>query len=299
MKKDGNSMTLQIIEGLEKQGLQINTADKQAYQQILSTSANWQVPTNKSEQDIWTSLEGTFAMPKARTITLQPWLKWAASVAVITAITASLLFIYPDTQTYIAEEIQEISLPDDSSVALDAGSYLTYSESWSGARKLTLEGKAFFDVVTGEQFLIETENGTIAVIGTSFNVNTFDNELIVECFTGKVKVDAADNSLFLTPGQSVKVFDGHLGEEAEFDVTRSKSWIDGEFDFQNTSLTEVLVEVERQFGVDIRLEIDNQDRSYTGLFNNTDDVKEVLRSICVPMNLVFGKAGSDLFIVTD
>lgn len=292
-------MTIEIIEGLEKEGLQINATDEQVYQQILSTSANWKVPSNKSEHDIWTSLEETLAMPKARTVVLQPWLKWAASVAVITAITASLLFIYPETQSYIAEEIQEISLPDGSSVSLDAGSYLTYSESFFGTRKLTLDGKAFFDVVKGDEFLIETENGTIAVLGTSFNVNTFDNELIVECFTGKVKVDAPDNSLYLTPGQSAKVFDGHLGESAEFDVTRSKSWIEGEFYFQNTSLTEVLVEVERQFGVDIKLEIENRDRSYTGLFHNTDDVEEVLRSICVPMDLVFGKAENDLYLVTD
>ncbi len=291
-------MTNEIIEGLEKEGLQINATDKRTYQQILSTSANWQVPSNKTERDIWTSLEETLTHKKARTIILQPWLKWAASVAVIAAIAVSLLLISPDTQSYTAQKIQEITLPDGSFVSLDAGSSLTYSETSAGTRKLTLDGKAYFDVVKGEEFLVETENGTIAVLGTSFNINSFGNELIVECFTGKVKVEA-DNDVFLTAGLSAKGIDRRLNEATEFDLTRSKSWMEGEFYFQNTSLTEVFVEVERQFGVKIQLEIKEKNRSYTGLFNNTDNVEEVLRSICIPMSLVYGKAENDLYIVTD
>ncbi len=296
---EGRSMTAMIIEGLEKEGFQCTARDKQVYQQILDSSENWLVPTNRSESEIWTSLEETLAKPKARTIILKPWLKWAASVAIIAAIAASLILIMPDTQSFKAYEIQEISLPDGSIVSLNAGSSLAYSENFFGARILTLDGKAFFDVVKGDEFLINTANGTIAVLGTSFNVNTFNNELIVECFTGKVKVDVPDKSLFLTPGLSVKASNGHLGEVSEFDVTKSKSWIDGEFYFQNTSLAEVFVEVERQFGVEIKLEIDIKNRTYTGLFNNTDNVVEVLKTICLPMSLVFDKAQNNTYVVTD
>ena len=286
------------MEGLEREGLQKTEIDKAAYRQILEITKNWSVPANRSESEIWTSLVEATSKP-ARTIKLQPWLKWAASVAVIAIIAASLIITQPGVTSYTAYEIQDISLPDGSIVSLNTGSTLTYSESFFGSRNVTLDGKAFFDVTRGDHFLVDTPTGTVAVLGTSFNVNTFNNELSVECFTGQVQVDVADKTLLLTSGLSVKTHEGNLGDLAEFDVTQSKSWMDGEFHFQNTPLSEVFVEVERQFGIQIDLKISTKNRTYTGLFHNTDDVEEVLESICLPMSLAFEKATNMTYVVTD
>ena len=61
----------------------------------------------------------------------------------------------------------------------------------------------------------------------------------------------------------------------------------------------MFTEVERQFGVKVELELEDTNRSYTGLFHSNDDVRDVMKSICLPMNLVFGQVEEELFLVTD
>ena len=54
---------------------------------------------------------------------------------------------------------QEISLPDNSQVSLNALSSVTYNESsWDENRELTLNGEAFFKVEKGSTFEVKTKS---------------------------------------------------------------------------------------------------------------------------------------------
>ena len=68
----------------------------------------------------------------------------------------------------------EILLPDGSAVTLNANSKLQYYTH--SARKVWLEGEAFFEVKkipeTAEPFQVVTNDLTITVLGTTFNVNS-------------------------------------------------------------------------------------------------------------------------------
>jgi ferric-dicitrate binding protein FerR (iron transport regulator) len=72
-----------------------------------------------------------------------------------------------------------LTLPDGTAVVLNADSRLTYNEDFSGdSREIQLSGEAYFDVAKDPHhpFLIHTKTIDIKVLGTAFNVRSYDNE---------------------------------------------------------------------------------------------------------------------------
>ena len=292
-------MINEIMDGLEREGIQIDTNSRSEYKQILIDSGNWTVPQTKTESEIWNSLEERINTSGAKTIGFQPWLKWAASIAIIATLAASLFILNPEVEYYSADNLKELSLPDGSTVLLGANSKMSFSQDLFGDRKVELVGMAYFDVTKGDDFLIETPNGKVSVLGTSFNVNSFANNLRVECFTGKVSVDVKDDKVILTPGLSVSYENGALNEAKPFDTEQGKSWTEGEFFYENVSVSEIFGEIERQYKVTISIEGIDSNRRYSGLFNSSDDLETTLKSVCLPMRLKYELTGDHSYKVIE
>jgi len=74
-------------------------------------------------------------------------------------------------------------LPDGSTVWLNAGSRIRYEPGFNGPlREVTLEGEAFFDVVSqpSRPFIVHAGDLSIKVLGTAFNVKSYDEDSAVE-----------------------------------------------------------------------------------------------------------------------
>jgi ferric-dicitrate binding protein FerR (iron transport regulator) len=96
------------------------------------------------------------------------------------------------------------SLPDGSVVTLNKHSQVSYPEKFlSDKRVLQLNGEAFFKVQPDRKkpFEVHTNNVTITVVGTSFNVRSRGDttEVIVE--TGVVEVATDKQTVILKAGQ--------------------------------------------------------------------------------------------------
>ena len=133
-----------------------------------------------------------------------------------TAIAASLLLLFllqPDGDTWSTKpgQTELVYLPDSSRVWLAPASALTL-ENYDGQRRLRLEGEAFFEVAPGAPFAVETAEGTVRVLGTSFRVEVAPAALHVRCQTGKVAVERGEARAELAPGASVRSEAGGLGE---------------------------------------------------------------------------------------
>jgi ferric-dicitrate binding protein FerR (iron transport regulator) len=84
-----------------------------------------------------------------------------------------------------------ITLPEGSKIWLNADSKLSYPVAFNDkTREVYLRGEAFFDIRKNpdKPFIIHLANGTIHVLGTSFNVRAYDDEDKIETSvsTGKV-----------------------------------------------------------------------------------------------------------------
>jgi ferric-dicitrate binding protein FerR (iron transport regulator) len=76
-----------------------------------------------------------------------------------------------------------LTLPDSSSVWLNAGSKLRYSSAFNKAgREVFIEGEAYFNVKRNEHkpFFVKTSAVTLKVLGTSFNIKAYPEENNVE-----------------------------------------------------------------------------------------------------------------------
>jgi transmembrane sensor len=257
------------------------------YNDILK---NWQTPEGLSEDEAFQKIEGRltsdYAPNTGRVRSL--WLA-AASVAAV-ALFAWMILLPNNRVIREATEIaftKVVTLPDGSTVTLNAQTVLTYNESWTDERRVEMSGEAFFEVKKGSTFEVVTPQGTVTVLGTSFNVYNREKDWQVACKTGKVKVVHNGEQAIISPGQCVELIEGRL-EIAEFDVDQ-RTWKEGVFYYENDQLSEIIAEMERQFN--IQIECSKEVLAIKGVTTNFDknDLQAALQKVATPMGLIFVK----------
>ena len=209
----------------------------------------------------------------------------ASAAAVLIFLVIGLL---PQVETFKTDnaEIATVTLPDNSQVTLNAGSKVVYSGNrFNTHRKVKLTGEAFFKVSKGNTFSVITTEGTIKVLGTTFNVRSRDEKLSVFCYTGKVKVSDPFKAVYLTKGEKTAKLPGEILQDAQpTDINEGLQWRNGLFYFQNTSLKEVIAEVSRQYDAVIHLPESEEKRVITTSFDNKN-IESALFNILWPLNL--------------
>jgi transmembrane sensor len=148
------------------------------------------------------------------------------------------------------------TLPDGSTVFLNANSKLTYRDEFGDHyREVTLEGEAFFEVMPNPQkpFLIKTGSVTTEVVGTSFNINTRTNSIIVTVVAGKVLLyKNKGDAIAMTAGDQGVYSDKGLQKMINDDLN-FLSWKTNALTFQNTSLAKVVDDLNRHYGNRIQI----------------------------------------------
>lgn len=103
------------------------------------------------------------------------------------------------------------TLSDGSVVMLNKNSAITYPSRFKGStRSITLKGEAFFSVTPDKEqpFVVQVNDVTIKVVGTSFNVRSEGGETEVIVETGVVQVTRGGKTVELRPKEKVTVQPG-------------------------------------------------------------------------------------------
>ncbi len=276
------------------------SAEYASYQKLKEVSSNLRAPEFDVDQALAQLKEERIAnAPKV--IVLNPFKKFLRVAAVIAVLIAGSYF-YVNTldesvTTQFAER-SEVVLPDNSEIILNAGSRISYSEkNWDKERNVNLKGEAFFKVAKGEKFTVSTEQGTIAVLGTQFNVENRDGFFEVTCYEGLVSVTFNGNETKLPAGSSFLAINQKI-MDASTPQTTQPSWMNNESSFEGIPLDYVLSELERQF--DIKVNTENVDKNllFTGTFSNTD-LKMALKSISTPARMNYKIEGDNVLFYAE
>lgn len=232
-----------------------------------------------------------------RSIGRRRWMSYAAAACI--GLIAFFTLYSPITTIGVGNGEQlAYTLPDNSKVNLNAASTITFKAGdFDGDRIVNLEGEAFFEVEKGQSFKVITPNGTIEVLGTSFNVNTRNGGLTVACRTGKVKVTAKQSSQILTKGLETKLNANKsvLEEKYPTDITRQTGWINGEFYLEDIPFSEVIGELERQFDVQITCDATLQNKVGEYTFKN-NNLKTALSEVTFQLNANYKIKGKNVII---
>src|SRR5690625_1056806 len=140
-------------------------------------------------------------------------------------------------------ERKRVQLPDGSELTLNGNTSLSYTMA-SGKQseiELNLDGEAYFNVTrrggdVDRPFLIQTPDGTIAVLGTSFSVSTRDQMTRVVLEQGSVAIQPhqTGSEILMEPGQLAE-FSSHYGsfETRQVNTDLYTSWVDGRLQFRS------------------------------------------------------------------
>ncbi len=230
--------------------------------------------------------------------TPKQWYKPLLRIAAILVICFSIYFYVSSLDTSINTEIAEktnIELPDTSSINLNSNSQLTYNEkNWVDNRIVRLNGEAFFKVAKGKTFDVITDNGTVSVLGTQFNVKQRNNYFEVTCYEGLVAVTYKNNRVKLPPGNKLRIIDGKL-LATEKEIATQPSWLRGESSFNNIALKHVISELENQYNIKVSADGIDTSRIFTGSFTHKN-LDLALKSIVIPLNLSYIKSRNSILL---
>ena len=219
-----------------------------------------------------------------------------AAILVLGFLVVNLLANQPSTFTAAATEKVEISLPDNSKVNLNAGSYISFNEdNWQDARTLELSGEALFSVAKGSKFTVETEMGQVSVLGTVFNVVQRQGLFEVTCYEGRVLVEIpGQESKELTAGEGIKLLEKKLTDFKT--ATANPSWVNDKSVFKSTPYHMIIGELERQYGVTIDATAIDKNVIFTGSFTH-QDLETALKAVTLPLDLSYQIEGSEVKLV--
>jgi transmembrane sensor len=221
-----------------------------------------------------------------------------AGLAIAATVTAAIIFIdLTPAETKQPQQSQNfneistrngsrtrISLPDGSTVWLNAGSKLVYDKNFdSKLREVSLTGEGYFDVVKNpdKPFIIHAGKVDIKVLGTVFNVKSYPGERSTEAslIHGSIEVvikDRPQEKIILKPNEKIIVSNqpvqettgtlrpaavnepivaiSHLSYEPNDSTIIETSWVENRLIFQNEPFRDLAVKMERWFGVTIQFE---------------------------------------------
>lgn len=243
---------------------------------------------SKSKEDIWNATFADLEDNGSSKIRCISFWKYAAAAVILIVLTGTITArFYSVTETAARGTHLAVTLPDGSTVNLNAESELTYKPYWwLVSRTVKLSGEAYFEVKHGKRFSVQSNQNEVKVLGTSFNVFARTEQYCVTCLTGKVEVTAANETILLNPDMRLTYRGEKLTVEENIDATQSNGWTKDKFVFVGVSLVDVVREIERQY--DIRVKANNSlDHFYTGNFSKTEKPDEILEIIGKPFGIKF------------
>tara|TARA_B100000315_G_scaffold252376_1_gene289034 strand:+ start:9424 stop:10329 length:906 start_codon:yes stop_codon:yes gene_type:complete len=202
----------------------------------------------------------------------------------------SLPFIYTSltTESYTVPKGEVLShvLPDGSEIRLNAGSSFSYRTSFGDkVREINLEGEAYFDVIKSEMpFVVQTEDVTVTVLGTEFNVTSWDGWIEVAVNEGIVSVKNSvtddEKPILVKAGNRTK-FSSSMSVETPELIAYSQypGWIHDKLIFENSNFMTVCKEIERKFDISINLKNNELEEIEISGVVDADNVQTVLSTL--------------------
>ncbi len=231
--------------------------------------------------------------PQSRKSVLMTWMTQAAAILFI-PLFAFFLYIVsqkefvPHEFTQLTVDTMEVISPvgsrtvlqlsDGTKVHLNYGSKLKYPQTFTGdTREVTLVGEGYFDVARNPEMPFVVKAGIINVkaSGTAFNVLAYgDGDVIqITLVEGKVALEKK-----LQEGQHIGLGKMEPGQHVNYNVKTGSikctkgnvekytAWKEGKMIFDETPITEVAQQLKRKYNVDIEVQNDIKDYTYTVTF---------------------------------
>lgn len=209
------------------------------------------------------------------------------------------------TLTVPRKESYQLRLPDGTKVYLNASSSISYPTHFpEKERRVYMTGEAYFEVAPDidKPFRVEAvikNKGPLVVeaVGTSFNVNAYEDEPSPSATLaeGKVNVSLSEKEMVrLVPDQRVRVTSKGLKIES-IEADAIIGWTKNEFRFSDTPFDEVLRQFARWYNVEFVYE-NLPDQKFNTTISRSQSLEDVLRALSKTNEFAYRSEGQRIFI---
>lgn len=181
---------------------------------------------------------------------------------------------------------QSATLPDGTHVILNAGTTLKYAAEFAGdTREVTLAGEANFAVARNKEkpFIVKTDQLSITALGTKFNVRAYHTDKITTTLEeGSIRVATDKEAMLVNPHEQVIYTSSNQNlEKKRVDIDDATAWMKGELIFEDSSLPDILAEIERHHNIRISVKgILDQKTLYSIKYRNSETLTQMLDVLC-------------------
>lgn len=187
----------------------------------------------------------------------------------------------------------ETILPDGTRAWLNAASSISYPSEFSDVqREVQLTGEVFLTVAKDQRrpFIVKTSKQQIQVLGTSFNVQAYENQkyqyTTLEEGSLKIIGSSGQGSRILKPGQQAVVSDQRVISVQEVPLETISSWKDGVYVVQDLSLAEFGVQLARWYDIEVDMG-KHKDRKLSAMIPRDVPLATVLEAITLNTQINF------------
>lgn len=190
----------------------------------------------------------------------------------------------------------ELTLTDGTKVWLNSRSTFRFPNHFTAnARNVELDGEGYFTVQHNEKapFTVQTEKYAIHVLGTEFNVksynksNVFETALIKGCV--EISSPSMNKNLRLNPNEVALLSNGLLSKKAISDYNYFK-WKDGLFCFEKETIENLIKKMQLYYDVTIKVERPALlQYRYSGKFRIKDGIEHVLKVLQLKHKFTYEK----------
>lgn len=195
-------------------------------------------------------------------------------------------------------------LSDGTKVWLNADTRIHYPVQFGKlSREISLKGEAYFEVAkdTTRPFIVNTEGMKVKVLGTKFNVNSYqdDGRIYAILEEGSVEVSNGQDTQILQPRQIA--YTNTWGNTSKLTVASCDpalftGWKEGELRFRNTSLTQILKQISRCYDVTVILDHNYQEEYFSGDISYHTPLANLLQAIEASTSVRFKIEGHTVYM---
>jgi len=196
----------------------------------------------------------------------------------------------------------QVTLPDGSEVRLNSASSFSYPTSFKNQtnRIVQLSGEGYFEVTKDKlhPFIVKTNQQTVKVLGTHFNVNAYADEPSIKTTLaeGRVKVSAYGKTQFLMPGQQAVLKQGELTIQA-VNIDDELAWTKGSFHFSDQSIQSIMRQISRWYDIDVQYEPNISWGGLHGRISRYKNLSQVLSALEATKSVHFKVEGRRISVL--
>lgn len=279
--------------------------------------AEERITTLAEERSVYLAEEISVSPAEGRSGTRRiPRIAWYSAAAVLLMIGLFMYLVHPsgtDKKTLAIHWLQKITQPakksvitltDGTVITLNAATTLQYPDRFGDSiREIYLDGEAYFDVAKDARrpFIIHANKMNIRVLGTSFNIKSYQNELLSEAtlIKGSIEVtlnDRPSDRFILKPKEKLIIQNNaatkkrmsreampsvqdSVGKGTRYALTNltyfpntvrtviETSWVENKLVFSDKDFAQLSGQLERWYGVHIEFGNEKvKEYRFTGFF---------------------------------